>query len=103
MKILFYIFVFLFLLKLIWNLSIPTILETRHHRWKRHGGAEPAGVSMALGLDIALLLLLGIAAFFNGDLRWPSYVIFGAGVICIAFSYFGGGILGAVVRKLLNR
>lgn len=64
-KIIVYLVVFVFFLKLLWNMLTPYIAEKRYAEWKKLGGAEPSSISFAAIMEILLLVLLCFFYFFQ--------------------------------------
>lgn len=100
---LFYILFLLFVLKLIWNLFVPVTLEIQFSKWKESGGTKPGAVSMAIGVEVMLLVLLCLTDLLSTDPHWPAYLIFIWGGIAIVCSYLVGALAGTLMRKWLTR
>jgi len=57
----------LFLIKLTWNLCIPISAYFQYRAWKLYGSAEPKNISMALIVEIALLMIMTMLATFTSS------------------------------------
>ncbi len=91
----------LFLLKLLWNVLTPFVVERRHDAWKRGEGNKPGSISMALGVELALWLLLIISSAFSKEDWWLSHTkgVFLYGGCAIVVSYVLAAVVGILARK----
>ncbi|MDD2776444.1 MAG: hypothetical protein PHU06_10855 [Gallionella sp.] len=90
----------LFLLKLLWNVITPYIVERRFQAWQKEGGKKPSAISMTSIVEVILWFLLIAFSFSDGN--WCSahtiiILIFGACAIVI--SYVLAAFIGFIARK----
>ena len=106
MKIIFYIVLTLFLLKLIWNISIPIDFFIQSYKKKLKNGS---GVTLMPDIEITLLIILFCCSFFIKESIWyyrPFFVlIMGFGVLVCSYGimFLIGKILSWCVDFLNQR
>jgi hypothetical protein len=89
----------LFVLKLLWNVAIPLVMEIAYRRWRNKGGKEPSGVTMMMIIELLLLFALSLMFYFLPQefLVMSVWKFFLFGIISIVASY----ILNYFVWKLV--
>jgi Kef-type K+ transport system membrane component KefB len=93
----------LFLLKILWNVLTPFVLARRLYLTTSE---QPASISMAPFVEIALWLLLLLTSFFSDDSNWlnsPNNIaLWGICTIIGSYIVFAilGFLLGWFVRQL---
>jgi hypothetical protein len=91
----------LFALKLLWNILTPLIAERRLDAWKREGGNKPSSVSMVLGVELILWILLIISSALSREDWWISHTmdVFIYGGCAIVASYILAAFVGIFARR----
>jgi hypothetical protein len=87
------IFLFLFALKLLWNVMIPFVMNSR---LARTPGKQELSTSLSIHVEILFLFLAATTSFFAdaGAFFWrPSHVLL-YGVLAILFSYLLMALFG---------
>lgn len=90
-KAIVYLIIFLFIIKLLWNILIPYAVEMGYVRNK---------VSFATIIEILLLVFLCLFYYFSGNIIYDLSIlkIFIVGIILIAASYLVAILVGIVFR-----
>lgn len=99
-KIMVYLIVFLFLLKLLWNILVPYIAEREYIKWMRIGGIKPSNISLAPIIEILLLIILCPFYYFSNKLIYnrSTFEIFIIGLLLIVASYLIAILVGRILR-----
>lgn len=106
MRYIFLAVAFLFVLKLIWNIGVPVVGLIAYRRWKLNGGPKPGAVSMAIAVEVFLLiLLLVIRALLANSVEYiglGKLALFG--LISVATSYIIVFLVGEIGKRyVINR
>ncbi len=99
-EIIVYLVLFIFSLKLLWNILTPYIAEKKYIEWRKVGGQEPNSISFATIMEIALLFILCFFYYFSNNIiyGWSIFKVFVIGIILIVASYLIAILVGMVCR-----
>lgn len=104
-KLIWYLALVIFVLKLLWNIGMPVAAGLAHLAWKRQGGRKPGHISMAPVIELILWPLLTVLSGMTND----GFANFGPaftlsfGLVAMLISYALMGLAGACIRKCYER
>jgi hypothetical protein len=86
-----YIVLALFLLRMLWNASMPYFLARQYKHWQQHGGKKPSGVSLFPVIELTLLFVAIVITLLTDE----SQRLFGIGELVL------GACLATIVSYVL--